>query len=126
MIISLVNMYVSFLSSFLFCIYFLFRAGLFAIQISMRIGEKHLRISNEKFRHKRSLRMYPIVRPPLCLLQRTTTTIIIIHPHLPCNTTLVLTPIIPPLLLHTLGDPHRRPTPFQIQIHSISNKKSVN
>lgn len=120
MIISLVNMYVSFSSLFLFVFIFSRRAGLFAIRISMQIGEKHLRISNEKFRHKKSLRMYPIVRPCLCLLQRTTTTIII-RLHLPCNTTLILIliPIKPPLLLHTPGDLDPRPTSFQIQTHSI-------
>ena len=102
-------------------IHFLCRAGLFAIQISMPKGEKHLKISNEKFRHKGSLRMYPIVQPLLCLLQRTT---VIIHLHLLCNTTLTL--ITPPLLLPTPGDLHPRLTPLQIQTHSISNKKSVN
>ena len=114
---------------FLVPLYFLYllsfpRVGLFAIQISMRIGEKHLRISNEKFPHKGSLRMYPIARPLPCLRQRTTTTFII-HLHLPCNTTLILTPIIPPLLLHTAGDLHPRLTPHQIQTRSTSNK-SVN
>ena len=99
------------------------RAGLFAIQISMRTGEKHLRISNEKSRHKGRLRTYPIVRPLRCL-QRTTTTVII-HLH-PCNTTLLLIPIIPPLLLHTPGDLRPQPTLLRLQTHSISNKKSLN
>jgi hypothetical protein len=128
MIISLGNMYVFSFSFPLFCIHFsLRRAGLFAIPISMRTGGKHLRISNVKFRHKGRLRMYPIVRPHLCPLQRTTTTIIS-HLHLLCNTTLILIPIliIPPRLLHTPGDLHLRPTPLQSQTHSISNKKSVN
>jgi hypothetical protein len=116
--------HVCFLSHSLFCIHSsLRRAGLFAIPISMQIGEKHLRISNEKFRHKGRLRMYPIVRPQLCPLQRTTTTAIIGHHHLLCNTTLILIPIIPPRLLHTPGDLHPRPTPLQPQTHSISNKK---
>ena len=111
----------SFPVPFSFCIYFFFfRAGLFAIQISMRIGEKHLRISKEKSRHKKSLRMYPIIRPLLCLLQRTTN--FVIHLHLPY----ILIPIIPLLLLLTPGDLHPRSTPVQIQTHSISNKKSVN
>jgi hypothetical protein len=121
-----------FLGPLSFYIYFLPRAGLFAIQISMRIGEKHSRISNEKFRHKGSLLMYPIVRPLPCLLQRTTTVFMFHHHrlHLSCNTvtTLILIPIIPllPSPLHTAGDLHPRPTPYQIQPHSISNKNSVN
>ena len=105
--------------------FFFCRAGLFAIQISMRIGERHLRISNEKFRHKGRLRMYPIVRPLLCLLRRITTTIII-HLHLLCNITLILIPIIPQHLLHTPGDLHPQTTPLQLQTYSTSNKKSVN
>ena len=126
MIISLVNMYVffSFVFFFFLGIHFsLRRAGLFAIPISMRIEEKHLRISNEKFRHKGRLRMYPIVPPHLCPLQRTIA--ITSHVHLPCSKTLIL--IIPPRLLHTPGDLHPRPIPpLQLQTHSIPNKKSMN
>ena len=100
------------------------RVGLFVIQIFMRIGEKHLRTLNEKFPHKGSLRMYPIVRQLPCLLQTT----IVIYLRLLCNTSLVLIPIPikRPLPLHTPGDLHPRPTPFQIKTHIISNKKSVN
>jgi hypothetical protein len=114
-------MYVSFSSLFLFVFIFLSpRAGPFAIQISMRIGERHLKISKEKFRHKKSLRMYPIVRPLPCLLQQTTT--IVMYLHLPY----ILVPITPPLLLHTPGDLHPRLTPLQIRTQFFSSKKLVN
>ena len=45
-----------------FDLFFCRNVGPFAIHISVRIGEKHLRILSEMFPHKGSLRMYPIVR----------------------------------------------------------------
>jgi hypothetical protein len=110
------------LSSFFF-FSSLHRAGFSVIQISMRIGETHLKISNEKFQHKGNLRMYPTVPPPLYLL-RPTTIITIAHLLLPSIITLIPIPIIPPLLHHTPGDLHPQHNPI-LQIHTTSSKKSV-
>ena len=107
-------------------LFFLFsrvELNFFAIQISMEIDEKHLRISNKKFLHKGSLRIYPIVLSLPRLLQTNNkySSLSVSHlrwqnPHSHSHQTATSSPYTP-------GNLHPRPTPSRESRTVISLKK---